>query len=81
LEKHIKLLKSVEIPSAKGDAACAIQLLNQTQSENMHLKDKLSSLLERCAAEANEFQTKHLELQGKLTASQKQAHNLQKRCN
>jgi len=32
LEKHIKLLQSVELPNAKGDAARAIQLLEQTRS-------------------------------------------------
>jgi len=78
LEKHIKLLQSVELPNAKGDAAQAIQLLEQTRSEKAHLGLELSQLMDRCAIAATQNKAKHYELKQKLAASQKRATNLQK---
>jgi hypothetical protein len=78
LEKHIKLLQSVELPNAKGDAARAIQLLEQTRSENGHLQLKLSQLMDRCANAATQNEAKHSEFRSKLAASQKEKSKLQK---
>ena len=44
LEKQIKLLKSIELPSVKGDAARAIQLLEETKSENIHLESSVTNI-------------------------------------
>ena len=44
-------LKSVNLPSAKEDVACAIQLLEQTKLEKIHLESNLSLLLEKYALE------------------------------
>lgn len=81
LEKNIKLLQSVELPNAKGDAARAIQLLEQTRSTNMHLKHDLSQLLEKCTLEASKTKAKQADVKAKLLASKLNCRNLQKRCN
>jgi GTP cyclohydrolase FolE2 len=81
LEKQIKLLKSVDLPSAKGDAARAIQLLEQTKSEKIHLESKLSQLLEKCALEASHSKQKQSDMTAQLVAFKKRTRNLQKRCN
>ena len=78
MEKHIKLLQSVELPNAKGDAARAIQLLEQTRCEKGHLQLKLSQLMDRCANTATQNEAKHSELGSKLAASQKEKSKLQK---
>jgi predicted phage tail protein len=71
LEQQIKLLKSVELPSCRGDAACAIQLLNETKSENMHLGSKLSQLMEKCALEASHSKQKQSVLKEQLAVVKK----------
>jgi uncharacterized protein YegP (UPF0339 family) len=53
LEGQIKLLQSAELPTARGDAARAIQLLKKSETENAHLTHELSKLLERCTLEAS----------------------------
>jgi hypothetical protein len=45
LQDHIKLLESVELHTAKGDAAHAIHLLGTSCAENATLKNQLSVLL------------------------------------
>jgi hypothetical protein len=78
LEKNIKLLQSVELPNAKGDAARAIQLLEQTRSTNMHLKHDLSQLLEKCILEASKTKAKQADVKAKLLASKLNCRNMQK---
>ena len=80
LEKQIKLLKSVELPSSRGDAALAIQLLNETKSEKMHLESKLSQLMEKCALEASHSKQKQSVLKEQLVVVKKKNQILQKRC-
>jgi hypothetical protein len=55
---HTKLLKLAELSSAQGDAMRAIALLVEANSENDHLKNELSSLLEQCAIEGQNTKTK-----------------------
>jgi hypothetical protein len=81
LEGQIKFLQSVELPTAKGDAVRAIQLLGKTRADNDHLKNELSRLLERCTLEASQSKAKRMELETKVAASKSQNKNLQKRCN
>jgi hypothetical protein len=81
LEEQIKLLQSVELPNAKGDATRAIQLLEQTRSNNENLKHELSRLLERCTLEASKTKATQAEFKIKLARSKKESQNLQKRCN
>jgi hypothetical protein len=78
LEQQIKLLKSVELPSTKSDAAHAIQLLHETKSEKMHLESKLSQLMETCALEASHSRQKQSDLQNQLVVLKKKNRNLQK---
>jgi hypothetical protein len=80
LEKQIKLLKSIELPSVKGDAAHAIQLLEETKSENIHLESRLSRLLEKCTLEASHSKQKESDMKAQLVAFKKRTRNLQKRC-
>lgn len=62
LQDHIKLLESVELCTAKGDAAHAICLLDTSCAENATLKNQLSVLLEKCAHEAAHAKTLEVEL-------------------
>jgi hypothetical protein len=78
LEKHIMLLQSVELPNAKGDAARAIQLLEETKTENSRLQRELSHVMEKCARAAIQQETKHGALKEKLAKSQRTKSNLQK---
>jgi hypothetical protein len=55
---HTKLLESAEADSARGDAIKAIALLDVANSKNKHLKNELSSLLERCAIEGQNTKLK-----------------------
>jgi len=53
------LLQSVEPPNAKGDAARAIQLLEETKTENSHLQRELSHVMEKCARAAIQQEMGH----------------------
>jgi hypothetical protein len=66
LEDQIALLQSVELPTAKGDAARAIQLFEGAQTDNADLKHKLSHLMERCATEAAQTAIVHSKLRTEL---------------
>ena len=81
LEQQIKLLKSVELPATRDDAAHAIKLLGETKSEKMHLESRLSKLMEKCALEASHSRQKQSDLQEQLAALKQRSRNLQKRCN
>ena len=78
LQKQIKLLRSVELPTAKGDAAQAIKCLEKTKSENDCLDHQLSQLFERCTLEATQSKEKHSVLNAQLAASTRQIRNLKK---
>ena len=78
LEKHIMLLQSVELPNAKGDAARAIKLLQQTKTENSRLQRELSHVMEKCANTAIQQQTKYGVLEEKLGTAQRTKLKLQK---
>ena len=80
LEQQIKILKSVELPSSRGDAARAIQLLNETKSEKMHLESRLSQLMEKCALEASHSKQKQSVLKEQLVIVKKKTQILQKHC-
>ena len=81
LERQIKLLKSVELPATRDDAAHAIKLLGETKSEKMHLESRLSKLMEKCALEASHSRQKQSDLQEQLAALKQISQNLQKCCN
>lgn len=80
LEGQINFLQSVELPTARGDAAKAIQLLKSTTSDNEQLTHKLSRLLERCTLEVSQSKAKNVDLDAKLAAFKKQNCILKKRC-
>ena len=72
------LLQSVELPNAKGDAARAIKLLQQTKTENSRLQHELSHVMEKCANAAIQQQTKYGVLKEKLGTAQRTESKLQK---
>src|SRR5258708_3323832 len=72
LEGQIKFLQAVELPTARGDAAKAIQLLQSKTSDNEKLKDELSHLLERCTLEASQSKSKEMDFKTKLVAFKRQ---------
>ena len=71
MEKQTKLLKSVELPSSRDDAALTIQLLNETKSDKMHLESKLSQLMEKCALEASHSKQRQSVLKEQLVVVKK----------
>ena len=71
LEKQIKLLKSIELPSVKGDAACTIQLLEKTKSENIHLESRLSQLLKKYTLNASHSKQQESDMKAQLVAFKK----------
>jgi hypothetical protein len=81
LDGQINFLQAVELPTARGDAAKAVQLLQSKTSDNEHLKHELSRLLERCTLEASQSETKQMDLNAKVAAVKKQNRTLQKHCN
>lgn len=78
LEEQIALLQSVDLHGAKDNAAQAIQLFENSQSENVDLNNKLSWLMEKCAKEASQSKMTHLGLKAKLAESKQKCSNLQK---
>lgn len=80
LEGQIKFFQAVELPTAKGDATKAIQLLQKTTSDNTQLKHELSRLLERCTLEASQSKVKQMDCDTKIAALKKHNRILKKRC-
>ena len=81
LEGQIKLLQSVELPTARGDAARAIQVLKKSETENAHLTHELSKLLERCTLEASRTKVVQAEYKAKLAVTKRECRDLRKRSN
>ena len=78
LESQIKVLQSVG-KAFEEDAAKAISLFDSTKSENVLLQHQLSTLMEKCAVEAQQTMQKADMLKSKLAASKKENRNL-KQC-
>ena len=72
LEGQIKLLQSVELPTARGYAARAIQLLKKSETENVHLTHELSKLLERCTLEASRTKAVQAEYEAKQAVTKRE---------
>ena len=77
MEGQIKLLQSVELPTAR-DAARAIQLLKKSETENAHLTHELSKLLERCTLEASRAKAVQAEYKAKLAVTKRECQDLWK---
>jgi chromosome segregation ATPase len=79
LESQIKVLQSVG-KAFEEDAAKAISLFDSTKSENVLLQHRLSTLMEKCAVEAQQTMQKADMLKSKLAASKKENRNLKQHC-
>jgi hypothetical protein len=79
LWEQVKLLQNVDLPNARNDAVFAIQLFQQTNAENMKLKQSFSSLLASTQHAANLAKEKQLKVEAKLKSAQKTNCILQKR--
>ena len=72
MQSAIKLLQSVDLPTAKEDAAKALELLDNTMVENQALKDQLCHLIQSSAAEVSDLKNTLNESRKKVQALQKQ---------
>jgi hypothetical protein len=80
LEGQIKFFQAVELPTARGNAAKAIQLLQKTMSDTTQVKHELSHLLERCTLQTSQSREKQMDYDTKLAALKKHNRILQKCC-